>query len=175
MYNGVFQFNSCINDTYCFIKFDSRSHVIRWKKQYVKKVELDGVRPRRCVRRTQHFINEMSANRTVEASSTAHVSVSIDNSINGNDYEEQLERFGYGNENKPSLDESWLDGQGFVHNSKDNVPCVICCEPIKFDDTVYNIKCYGKLQHIFHKVCIYKYVVENRNVSCPICRNEWLP
>ena len=145
------------------------------EKTICEKIELDGIRPKRCVRRTQHFINEMSANRTVEASSTAHVSVSIDNSNNGNDYEEQLERFGYGNENKPSLDESWLDGQGFVHNSKDNVPCVICCEPIKFDDTVYNIKCYGKLQHIFHKVCIYKYVVENRNVSCPICRNEWLP
>ena len=33
MYNGVFQFNSCINNNYCYIQFDSRSHILKWKNQ----------------------------------------------------------------------------------------------------------------------------------------------
>ena len=32
IYEGIFQFISVVNSNYCYIKFDSRNHIIRWGK-----------------------------------------------------------------------------------------------------------------------------------------------
>ena len=174
IYNGVFQFNSCINNAYCFIKFDSRSHVIRWKKEYVRQIRLDSARPKRTAKPTQHFINETSDRNNVTAASNNIDASATGIAMENSDYEELLARHGNGNENKQCLDESWLIGKGFVRNEVDNHPCVMCFEPIKLQDTVYNIECNGKLQHMFHKHCTFRYVVEQKFVFCPLCKESWI-
>ena len=172
MYNGVFRFNSCINKHYCYIQFDSRSHILKWRKEYVQRIDLYGGRPKRKVKQTQHYINEVLDNNTRLRESETHLTP---NENDGTNYEDYLERFGYGNENKPSLDAAWLKKQGVVTITDESIdPCSICGEVISLKDTVYNIKCHGKLQHIFHKHCIYQNVVVHKRVDCPICRDDWL-
>ena len=172
MYNGVFQFNSCINNNYCYIQFDSRSHILKWKKDFVKGIELHGERPKRRVKPTQHYINESTVNNSIARESAT---IEIQNQNDGSTYDQYMEEFGYGDENKQSLDAAWLEKQGLVTITETcEDPCVICGESISLQETVYNIKCYGKLQHIFHKRCIYTNVVEYKRVNCPICKDDWL-
>ena len=175
IYDGNFQFLSCINTDYCFVQFYSRpNHLIRWKKEYVRRIEMNGSRPRRQVRQTQFYINESSNNSLLETNTSDNSQRNTDVTANGNDYEELMEISGFGNENMPCLDESWLHEQGYIQNPEKDHPCVICWEPIELHENVYHIKCDGKFQHIFHSHCIYKHVVKSKKTNCPLCRDDWI-
>ena len=64
IYNGIFQFDSVINNNYCYIKFDSRQHIMRWEKTLVEHIDFAESSNRRVTRqmskrqRTTSNLNE---------------------------------------------------------------------------------------------------------------------
>ena len=50
MYDGIFQFDSVINSDYCYIKFDSRPHIVRWEKSLIQKIDISDTSNRRITR-----------------------------------------------------------------------------------------------------------------------------
>ena len=65
MYDGIFQFDSVINSEYCYIQFDSRSHIVRWKKNMIQKIDVNDSSNRRVTR-------QMARRRLLEASNSSH-------------------------------------------------------------------------------------------------------
>ena len=50
IYDGIFEFDLVINSKYCYIKFDSRQHVMRWEKSFIKWINLSPTQTRMVTR-----------------------------------------------------------------------------------------------------------------------------
>ena len=140
-YQGIFQFHSVINSDYCYIKFDSRNHILRWKTSLVKSINLFSEDNRRITRQmTREMSNtpdDIVGNGVTSTQNTMN-RVQSDNHTEelpgGYGYDNLIRLFGYGDENKSVLDEAWLNSQGIVKNSKSDSNCAICLETIKINE-----------------------------------------
>ena len=69
------------------------------------------------------------------------------------------------NDNKDYIDESTYD---FLNKKKgDYQDCVICLEPMNYDDKLTVIIC----SHIFHKECLNDW--KKKKTICPLCDYEF--
>ena len=54
---------------------------------------------------------------------------------------------------------------------KNNKECSICLESYSDNDEVVVFNC---LSHVYHKKCLYKWFVVEKNENCPLCRKDVL-
>ena len=166
MYNGTFQFQSVINNEYCYIKFDSRRYMLRWECRHITKINLDDYPTRRV---TRHMVRERN---DLEAAS-AHFTASEEIFNGERSYEGFISFFGNGTENKSVLDEKWLRAQEMTKNTVPKHGCPICLATINGDEIVYDVRCAGVLKHPLHLRCMQECVQRKKTDSCPLCREFW--
>ena len=195
-YEGTFQFNSIINSDFCYIQFDSRTHIIRWKKSLVKHIDLTDNSGRRITRSMtkRQRIDNLTSNTPVGENEEIHQDANHDDETSvarsnvaratsvqefggddvpgGFSYENLIAMFGNGMENKSSFDEGWLTKKGFVENSLRNHQCYICLNYVDHKEVVYNIKCGDEVKHPLHRDCAQRYVA-SKGTNCPGCRFDW--
>ena len=90
-YDGIFHFDSVINNEYCFVKFESRNDIISWPKRLLHHIDLNDVSDMRVTRqmskrrrldmiRESNDRNESSTERNATANDEPEVIVLSDSS-----------------------------------------------------------------------------------------------
>ena len=169
IYNGTFQFHSIINRDYCYIKFDSRPHIMKWKTSLVNGIDLHRDSDRRVTRQMARLRNDAAPSVSATDDSVS----AIDESNEGWLFEYFLATLGPVDENKTGLDEKWLKRQGVIPNSVAGYECSICLNAVQKDEEVFKITCDGHLKHPLHKKCARDLMNMMKVTSCPTCRASW--